>query len=245
MSNTLKVFKEEMRRLTDYNKNIGVTLIMSIGVPLFYVGFIASFMKKGTFPVDARLMVEGMTNIYGFIYIFVIALFPLMMLNLDTFITDKQQKAMETLLTTPLKLKDILLGKSIALFVFTYPFVLLSLLVFLLFIDLFLMHEVYLPNALIWVFCFTLVPLITFLTSVISGMGVLIMKRYVTISGFMSLVCFLIFMVPSIFMEKLVVGGFDFRLVFALDGLIACVLLAFSFLLYKSRLTKERVVLTS
>ena len=245
MSNTLKVFREEMRRLTDYNKNIGVTLIMSIGVPLFYVGFVASSMKKGVFPVDVRLMVEGMTNVYGFIYILVIALFPLMMLNLDTFITDKQQKAMETLLTTPLKLKDILLGKSIALFVFTYPFTLLSFLIFLLFIDLFLIHEIYLPHVLVWVFCFTLVPLITFLTSVISGMGVLIMKRYVTISGFMGMVCFLIFIIPSFFMEKLVAGGFDFRLIFALDGLIVCVLLAFSFLLYKFQLTKERVVLTS
>ena len=61
------------------------------------------------------------------------SLFLLMSLYLftETFVTEKSQGRIEVLMTSPLRVKEIWLGKSLAIFALVYPFVLVTELVYL------------------------------------------------------------------------------------------------------------------
>lgn len=240
----VSIVGEEIKRILSYNRSIAVLIvffIFMVFVPTIILKVNLNEVPKGV-DLSQVDMFKVFIKIYFFTYTVSLAVFLVHSMSMDTFITDKKERALEALLCSPLSVKEIWMSKVLALFLISYPIALLATMVFVVGSNLMIVGKIYyLPDGLMWIYLFTILPMLTFSVTGISGIWQMVSKRFSAVNFLLFLIAFIIMWVPPFLVSR--IDNFNtstFMWIYSFITLLIIVILIISVRLF---LDKERIVL--
>lgn len=194
--------KEEIKRILAYKKNI-VYIIFFIAfeiiVPLLSLQqIVQEYVSQQISP--SPTLFQLYTKLFAYAYVVSLGIFIAHGVSLDNFISDKQEKAIEIMLTTPLSLGKILLIKTFALFILSYLSMVFAFISFVVISNLFLVgYFIHAPETPIWIVLFIVYPFTCFSAIALMGICLLIAHRATAVNFIAFIVAFLLMVLPSFF----------------------------------------------
>jgi len=237
----ISLAKEEIGRILAYKKNV-VYIIFFIAfetmVPIFAL---QQMMQEYIYP--SPTLFQLYTKLFAYAYALSLGIFIAYGVSMDNFISDKQRKAIETMLTTPLSLGKLLLTKTLAIFLLSYFSMIFAFILFLVISNLLLVgYFVYVPELSIWATLFAVYPLTCFSAIALMGIGLLIARRPTAVNFTTFIIAFILTVLPSFFTIDFIKTSADsLTLIYA----EITVLLAITALICKKLLLKKEKVTLS
>jgi hypothetical protein len=237
---TFSIIEEEIRRLLGYKKNI-VFIIAFVAFEVVFTIFTMQQMIKEQVFLAAWLL-QLFTKTFTYSYIISLGIFIAYGLSIDNFTSDKQNKALETILATPLSLENLWLAKSLALFLVSYFSMVVVFISFIISGNLIIAGSlIYIPEISIWVSLLLVFPFTCFSAIGLMGIGILISRKIVAVNFTTFIIAFLLMFIPSFLRsEFLEISASLLTITYA--GITA-ILLIIVLVCKKILLQKERVVL--
>jgi len=242
MANLSKVIAlNEVKRVC-YKKNLG----MMIGFPVFFLIFSLYALNAvlGELPFPKTVIVESFLKFFLFIYSISLGLFIAYAFSMDVYIADKKDKALETLCSSPLSIRDIWMGKTLAMISLGYPAALVTSILFWIVANFMVFGTIAIfPEPIMWLHLFALVPVALFSMVGLGGIGQLISKRYAGASLIFFFIAFSMVWVPSMFPKEIaMISPTTLFLYFAAATIV---LISALYIGVKLLLNKEKIVLSA
>ena len=237
----ISLAKEEIGRILAYKKNV-VYIIFFIAfetmVPIFAL---QQMMQEYIYP--SPTLFQLYTKLFAYAYALSLGIFIAYGVSMDNFISDKQRKSIETMLTTPLSLGKLLLTKTLAIFLLSYFSMIFAFILFLVISNLLLVgYFVYVPELSIWATLFAVYLLTCFSAIALMGIGLLIARRPTAVNFTTFIIAFILTVLPSFFTIDFIKTSADsLTLIYA----EITVLLAITALICKKLLLKKEKVTLS
>ena len=237
----ISLTREEIGRILAYKKNV-VYIIFFIAfetmVPIFAL---QQMMQEYIYP--SPTLFQLYTKLFAYAYALSLGIFIAYGVSMDNFISDKQRKSIETMLTTPLSLGKLLLTKTLAIFLLSYFSMIFAFILFLVISNLLLVgYFVYVPELSIWATLFAVYPLTCFSAIALMGIGLLIARRPTAVNFTAFTIAFLLMVLPSFFTIDFIMTSADsLTLIYA----EITVLLTITALICKKLLLKKEKVTLS
>lgn len=240
----LAVIGEELKRVLNYNRNIAVIVGFFV-----FMSFIPAVILKESMkhmPAGVNLtqaeMLKAFIRMYFFTYTVSLAVFLVQSISMDVFIADKKEKALDVLLAGPISIRELLMAKTLALFSIVYPIALLATLIFIIAANLFVAGRIsYLPDYLMWIYLFTVLPVLSLSVTGISGAWQMVSKRFSAANFFLFLIAFIVMGIPSFLVSRM--ANVDTVAFMWIYGPITLSLVVILMLVMRFFLNKERIVL--
>ena len=238
----ISIMKEEIRRIISYKKNVVYIVVFLAFASIGPLLFLQPLFQEQAIPAEVTLNL--VTKLFTYSYAISLALFITYGLSMDSFISDKQNKALETTLTTQLSINRLWLAKSLALFMISYISIIVLMVCFLICSNLMDPGSiVYVPEPLIWATLLGIFPITCFSAISLTGIGMLISRKFVAVNFIMFITAFLLLFIPSFFMtDFLNISTVHLALIYS--G-ISAVLLSTTLISKRIFLQKERVILNA
>lgn len=242
MLNKFIIAHEELKRIISYYKNVVITILFLgffVVVPVvLFNRIIEELAVKDVVPIAG--LVEGLYKFYVFSYLFSCAMFIIYTISMDTFISDKKEKALDVVLSTPMSLSDLWIGKTAALFTISYGASLVAAFGFAAVLS--SIHGIWPGDWATFVYLFLVFPILTFSLIALGGVGQLISKRFTGVNSLLFFIAFFIIFVSSFLVERLL--ELNSTLLLAAYLGLALLLILVNYISYKTFFNKEKVVLT-
>jgi len=233
---------EEFKRIVGYSKNVVITILFLIfftAVPAFmFYKIIEEIAAEQLIPIDQ--LVNGLFKFYLFTFLLSCAMFVIYTVSMDTFISDKKERALDVVLSTPISLSDLWIGKTTALFILSYGTCVLSALGFG--YILYHLYDVWPGDWTAWTFLFSIFPILNFSLIALGGIGQLVSKRFVGINTTLFFIAFAMMFVSSFLVEKLMNVNAVYLLCVFLLLTLAIVL--GNYISFKTYFSKEKIILS-
>jgi len=247
MEKIMVIMKKDLRETLHtkaFYVSIGIALFVLVMLSMGLGRMSGTLIEEGSSPSEITLTIQSLIGTTTFMLSLMLMMLFCIYINAYTLTVEKIKRSIESLLCTPLSLKQIYLGKSLAVFL---PSVILGLVftfgsivgINYFFIVPKLGHFV-IPGAAPLAATLVVVPLITFfLASLMTALQLILTNIRWINAAFMGVIFAIGFGLSPI----LKFGPSSWNLVLLSVG-IAAVLALITFLL-SSRVTKERIVLSS
>lgn len=136
MKNLLKaIWKKEIKSILGNKRVVGIYAALVIGVPLLSLYSLSNAMSQAPEPFREETL-KIFSNFFLLFYSIPLILFLAHSTFSEVFYQEKYSGALPTLLASPVTLRDITIGKALAIFTLAYPLTLLGASVFLLSVQL-------------------------------------------------------------------------------------------------------------
>lgn len=233
---------EELKHIISYAKNmtiIGIFILFFAGLPAFVFNkTIQEYQMIELIPMPD--LVNLFFRFFAFNFLVPCALFIIFSISMDTFVSDKKEKSLESVLATPITLNDLWIGKTSALFIICYTTTIISTLAFA--VVLFKVYSFWPKDIASWVFIFTLLPLLIFFLIALSGIGQLTSKQFVGITTGVFFIGFGVMFTSTLLMERLIKVSPIIMLGYC--ALLTTAVGIITLIVGKKYFSKERVVLS-
>lgn len=240
--NKIYIAIEEIKRIISYARNLTVIILF-----ILFFTFAPTFMfdevikeVTQTLHIAIEFMIDGIFKFYIFSFLLSCSMFIIFTISMDTFVSDKKERALDSILATPVSLNDVWLGKTAALFMVSYLTSLISTIGFC--ITLYILYGYWPKDVVSWVFLFTIFPVMAFALIALAGMGQLISKRFVGISTGIFYIGFILMFVSSFLVKDLIAIKPLYLL--GIYTAIAIVFVLLNYVLSKKTFTKEKIILS-
>lgn len=240
------IASEELKRIWCYKRNVAIIVAFMMFIIVVPVVVLNAALQEvpASSPISRFELLKAFVKIFLFSYSIALAAFLVHGISMDVFISDKKEKALEVLLSGPVSLRGLWLGKTLSLFLVSYPCALFATIAFIISGNYVVTGSIsYLPDYAMWAYLFTILPLLCFFIIGITGIGQLVARRFTGVNFMLFLVAFIVMFIPSFIMQKFATvntGKFIF-----LYTLITVIIGVATLLFERIMLTKERIVLSS
>lgn len=237
---TRVIFLNELRRVS-YRSNIG--RVAAFPALLLILSLYILNPMVGEFPFSKTMIVDGLLKVFIFVYSMALGLFIAYVMSMDVYMADKKNKALETLCTSPVSIRQIWAGKTAALIFLAYPAALITSILFWFFANLMVFGTVssFLEPVML-LHLFVLLPTILFIMIGLGGIGQLISKRYSGANAIFFFIAFGMMWAGSLFMNK--IATIPSTTLFFYFVIVAAILLSILHV-GRKKLSKEKIILTA
>lgn len=188
-------------------------------------------------------LLQLFTKMFTYSYTVSLGIFIAYGLSIDNFVSDKQNKTLETILATPLSLESLWLAKSLALFLLSYFSMIVVFISYILSANLLIAGSfVYIPEIFIWVSLLAVFPFTCISAICLVGIGILVSRKVAAVNFITFTIAFLLMFIPSFFRSEFVEISTD--LLTLIYAGITAILFIIVFICRKVLLQKEKVVLS-
>ena len=240
--NKIIIAQEELKRIVSYNKNIVITFLF-----LLFFTFVPAFMFNKIINelalellIPINQLVNGLYKFYIFTFLFSCAMFIIYTVSMDTFLSNKKEKALDAVLSTPIFLSDLWIGKSLALFALSYTTCVIAALGFALI--LYVLFEAWPRDWATWVYLFSIFPVMNVSLIALGGIGQLVSKRFVGVNMTLFFIGFTVMFICSFLVERLL--RVNSVLLLAIFAAITMLFVLANYVSYKTYFTKEKIILS-
>lgn len=189
------ITEEEIKRLLSYRRNF-IYILACIAMYLISINILRELVQEQIFPMIVLLQL--FTKMFTYSYAVSLGILVAYGLSIDSFASDKQNKALETILTTPLSLGSLWLAKSLALFILSYPSTIIVFISYVLSANLLIASSfVYMPETPIWISLLAIFPFTCLSIIGLIGIGILVSRRVTAVNFITFLSAFLLMFIPS------------------------------------------------
>lgn len=240
--NKLIIAQEEFKRIISYNKNIVITFLF-----LLFFTFVPAFMFNKIIEelslellIPTDKLVNDLYKFYIFTFLLSCAMLVIYTVSMDTFLSDKKERALDALLSTPISLSDLWIGKSLALFALSYITCVLAALGFALI--LFVLFQSWPSDWATWIYLFTIFPIMSISLIALGGIGQLVSKRFVGVNMTLFFIGFTVMFISSFLVERLLTV--NSLLLLGIFAAISLLIVLANYYSCKTYFTKERIILS-
>lgn len=240
--NKISIATEETKRIVSYARNMTVIVLFILFftvAPVFMFDEIINELSK-ILSVELEYIINSLFKFFVFSFLLSCSLFVIFTISMDTFVSDKKERALDSVLAAPVSLNDVWLGKSAALFIISYLTSIISTLGFSL--TLYILYGHWPKDILSWVYLFTIFPVLTFSLISLAGIAQLISKRFVGISTGIFYISFIFMFLSSFLVNQLLT--IKPLYLFGIYTSVAILLIFFNWIARKKIFTKEKIILS-
>lgn len=204
MNNSLKIiWRKETKNILGNKRVLSIYVIFVICIPLFSLHTIRNIIDQTPRELKGEV-IKYMSSFFTIYYSLPLLLFISYSAFSEVFYQEKHQGSLPTLLSAPITLTEVLVGKSLAIATFAYPLTLIDIFVFLLFLEItYVQWSFSLIDSWSILHMFTSLPLLAFGVVLLIGSFILLFRK----TSIVNLIAF------GIIMALMYLGGNIMKLV--------------------------------